>query len=1460
MKMRSVLLVCLMLMASRALCQNPEPIGFWIVAKQMNGLPYCSPTSFQGLTFTGGFGSQKYTNDIIGPGTYNWTRAGAQQCVQPVQFNQFILSPLGGIANEFPSYLNVKIEESIFDFTYINNASREVTYLLSSGTVMPQDFIVHRNTNPVAPHEQGVFVVVDGYIITANVNIPKLPVNGFYTYNNPAQTDNDKFDRFCYGDRLYVDNFYKRPNAAIRYSRFRYELTIPGQGTRTFVTNDVTGKLTGGIPIEDPNYPDIQNVVTAKLRVQMIGPELEFGIQGLNGPWSDPQDIIIYPRPPAIRTLGLNPATPLSNHASLTEVNTDNTVELHHAACNNSTTGQIAIKKLTDYAAYHVFIENTITHEHMDYKAFWSPTAGHPITLPDDAFNDPGNANTPFRFGAGTYYMKIQTINLQTMLDFGCFSEQTFTIKQASPLQLSATPSNYNGFSITCLDPNGTGLHSEDATVQVTPTGGITPYTFSLESKAAGIPGPTRQLAGPGTTTFTNLPGLVGTNRIEYKATAVDNEGCPTTLVPPAMLMKPPPKITIQQVDDDYLANHNYNVRCFGGNGDTQVFIKGGTHIFSTWIDGNGYNDYQHRNNLIDSLNQVIYTGLAATTPASNYFVHALDKNGCHSQLEFTFKQPDKLVVESSTITPVDCPGGNTGAITLNAAGGVPFTSLQNYKYSLTGKPDQVDVEATYGSLLKGTYNIVVTDVHGCTQTFAQVVPEPPAIALTTLPTDVICFGNPSGTVKATFTGGTAPYTFDWLDGNKNTITSLRFPGADNTTITDRGAGQYYARITDGHSCVKESVFIIAQPSAPLDITANPGGVKSVTCNGMTDGTAMMEVAGGWAPYSIGESLGALQPGGFNRTNLTPGVHTIYVSDLKGCVDSFDVTIGEPTPLAALADDVKPVSCFGDSDGAFTPDVTGGTEPYYMFSNTQGWIPVARVSGLLTGNTTIDIRDSKGCATTANALIPTPQVLTASLTTVADTKCGEANGGAQVNVLGGTTPYSADWLLTGKVISNEVNPTGLPAGIYQVIIKDFNNCQASFNAGISSSDGPVIDIQSSTPVTCADGADGTAMTNASGGALPYQSVKWSTGETGFSATTLIKGPNFIAVEDNVGCIATRQVVIDGPEPIVGTFTPTLPSCFGDKNGSLLVEASGGVGPYEYKWVNTSNISATLSSIAAGTYNVSIEDSKGCLSLASFDLENPDAVEVDLTGEELLCTGQTAVLDAGNPGSTYAWTSTNGFTSTQRVIEAATTGVYTVVVTDPRGCKGTDTFELRVDSDILQADVLVASEAVVGDTVILINITFPLPDSSHWEFPDGGEIVGSSYYTQEVVFDAPGEYTALLVSKKGECRDVYEATITIIDEEPEGEGDNNGRLASLVRSFRITPNPTTGKFTMSVGLSEPQSIALDIIAMNAVSTQARFADHGKESYEINVELDVSPGMYTVVLMVGTEKLVKRIIIY
>ena len=147
------------------------------------------------------------------------------------------------------------------------------------------------------------------------------------------------------------------------------------------------------------------------------------------------------------------------------------------------------------------------------------------------------------------------------------------------------------------------------------------------------------------------------------------------------------------------------------------------------------------------------------------------------------------------------------------------------------GNPGGATLSSTVGGVATagfiaapvGNYNIIYTAA-GCTDTAMVTVTS--AVAVSGTQVNVACFGNATGSINITASGGTAPYTYDWSD-----LAGTNDP-EDRTALT---IGTYSVTVTDANLCTATTNFTITQPAAiaistqPSNITECVGGTVALT-------------------------------------------------------------------------------------------------------------------------------------------------------------------------------------------------------------------------------------------------------------------------------------------------------------------------------------------------------------------------------------------------------------------------------------------------------------------------------------------------------------------------------------------------------------------------------------------------------------------------------------------------------
>ena len=162
--------------------------------------------------------------------------------------------------------------------------------------------------------------------------------------------------------------------------------------------------------------------------------------------------------------------------------------------------------------------------------------------------------------------------------------------------------------------------------------------------------------------------------------------------------------------------------------------------------------------------------------------------------------------------------------------------------------------------------------------------------------------------------------------------------------------------------------------------------------------------------------------------------------------------------------------------------------------------------------------------------------------------------------------------------------------------------------------------------------------------------------------------------------------------------PTNILCFGNTTGAVNLTVAGGTAGYNYLWSNGAT-SEDLTTLASGTYSVTVTDAKGCTATSSATLVsiNPlptvTATSTPLSGA--VCIGDNATLNGGGAAS-YTW---SGGVTNGTAFAPTTTTTYTVTGTDANGCVNTATKLVTVTSLPTAAPIVASDNKVIENKTL-----------------------------------------------------------------------------------------------------------------------------------------------------------------
>ncbi len=676
-----------------------------------------------------------------------------------------------------------------------------------------------------------------------------------------------------------------------------------------------------------------------------------------------------------------------------------------------------------------------------------------------------------------------------------------------------------------------------------------------------------------------------------------------------------------------------------------------------------GVGNYTYAWSTTPTITDSLATGLSAGT----YNVTVTDGNGCTTTNTAIVTEPNGMTLTMS-MTMVSCFGGNDGTASVAVVGGTtPYSYVWSPSASIIG---------TANNLMAGWHYVTVTDANGCFKVDSIQVTEPTELTVSLTNVDVSCFGGIDGSATANPVGGTGNYIYQW-----NTT-----PVQTNATATNLGTGNYVVTVTDVNGCSVIGSVFVGQPISGVTTTMS---MTPVSCNNGRDGTAQVLAVGGAGNYTYQWSDAQTTP---IATGLSAGTFTVTVTDQNGCFVTNTITVNQPSPITLIAGQ-ESTSCFGGSDGKATvigsggvPDANGGYT--YLWNSAPIQQTTATATGLNGGQTyTVTVTDQNGCTQTTSVTIdqPTPVQLTTVQTNIT---CNNfSDGTATVTAGGGTPGYTYQW------DANAANQTtamasNLSVGMFTVTVTDFNGCTAETTVQIT--EPPVLSVSSITEDVVCKGENTGGATILAAGGTPWYSFQWdanANNRTSNIVTGLAAGTYTITMTDANGCAITETLTIDEPsEALAATLNPVDASCFGDRDGNVTINATGGMTPYQYNIEGESYGSSNIiTGLTANEYTVNVRDDLGCIYTENITINEPGEIIVD-AGPDLLIEygeGQPIVVSVQNGQIPffYDWTPADSSLSCTTCPVPLASPVndmyYRVLVTDAKGCQGEDDVAVRV---------------------------------------------------------------------------------------------------------------------------------------------------------------------------------------
>jgi len=903
-----------------------------------------------------------------------------------------------------------------------------------------------------------------------------------------------------------------------------------------------------------------------------------------------------------------------------------------------------------------------------------------------------------------------------------CISSTTLTLSNGTP-----SGGSYSGTAVsgTNFDASVAGLGTHTITYTYTDGNGcintatdeievlaLPVLSFTLGADEACISDITLALSGgsPGGGTYsgTAVTGTnfnpaaagIGAHTITYSYT--NGKGCNNTITDVIDVYDFPSIDVVLPADP---------TSCGGNEGSVTVTASGGTGTFEYQLNAGAWQSSPNLTSLT----------------AGDYILRVRNANGFCEQIyptTITLSDPPATIVNTAvtssyTFQDISCVGASDGFAAANGTGGLaPYTYV--WSDGQTGD--------TLRNVAAGTYTVTATDANSCQGVGTITLNDPPPLGVTAIYTNPTCYGDSDGAIDVTAIGGVGAYTYAWND-----LSPIAFWPMDGTGDDISGNGHHAIQIVgnedysndavdgnqsfdfDGSSGIKlddgvfldvpfsrRTVIMHVKPEEDDEkyLLYEEGGNQNGIALGMKDGKLTGAVVTGgqkrtahsmtfpdddeWheVGFIYDNGIFTLLLDGVKGTSYNTGHSIIDINSVNSTNDSgLGMDFGNDafgseayTSYEGLMDNVALYS------SAFDPTSVSDT------TSTAGGDRI----GIPAGEYQVYVYDLNGCIDSVTLTLTQPDSL-ALTTTIRDVICnGQGNGEIDLEVAGGTSPYSYSWS-TGSAFQDI---SSLIPGTYSVTVTDINLCVVEGSFVVNEPQILASTTNANTPyggyhISCTGASDGNGSVTPTGGVAPY-SFLWSNGQTTSNLTNVTANNYTVTVTDDNGCTTVNNITLTDPPSIsvntavISNFSGEDISCAGASDGRARVTPVTGVIPYtSFVW-NDGTTGNILSNVTAGTYTVTATDGNGCTVIGSVTLTDPPgttlttAVTSDFNGADISCAGETdgaaeatATPITGRTIISYAWS--NG--QTGATLTGVGAGTYTVTVTDSENCTTTETVTL-----------------------------------------------------------------------------------------------------------------------------------------------------------------------------------------
>ncbi|MBK6944603.1 MAG: gliding motility-associated C-terminal domain-containing protein [Flavobacteriales bacterium] len=611
----------------------------------------------------------------------------------------------------------------------------------------------------------------------------------------------------------------------------------------------------------------------------------------------------------------------------------------------------------------------------------------------------------------------------------------------------------------------------------------------------------------------------------------------------------------------------------------------------------------------------------ANANATATYNVQATNAIGCTVNGAVTITVAPALNLVLSTANDPLCQGQSTQ---LTAVGsGAPGLT---YNWTGAGLNNPNIANPIASPTQTTTYTCTITHTAtGCTRSSAITITVNTGYTINAGPDHTVCstLGQQLNVIH-----NVPNATYAWTPASSFFSANVQSP-----IIQTDGTQTFTIVVTDQNGCTVSDNIILTRAFANLPATQNVSGCSNLT-NTLTAPAAGVNYA-----WTTPTGPGPTGPG-FQSINATEsGAHAVTITDAQGCTGTTTFNVNLFTvPVVNLGPDV---SLCGSQGHVLNAGNAGST--FFWSNNATSQSINITNSGVYS----VSVTNSNGCIASDNVNVQfnaNPVDVLTNVNTCISTP----------PTLNAGNP-GATYLWSNNATTQSITPT--TSGTYTVQVTTPQQCTAMFDAVVTLA--PTLTVNLGSDTTICQGA--SVLLDAG---TPSATHLWNTAATSQTLNVSTSGTYNVTIS-NGGCSATDAITINvAPMPIdvlqdVTACITTPPTLNAGNSG------------YSFLW-NTNAQSQSISPIISGTYSVLITSPQLCSATYDAIVTLTPELNVALGNDTTICQGSSLILDAGSPGDSHTWNTSE----TTQTLTVTNSGTYSVVVSNG-GCTASDAIQLTV---------------------------------------------------------------------------------------------------------------------------------------------------------------------------------------